>query len=113
MIPNVEKCLEVSHEKGLESKAELQERDFKREIGVASKAHGKGQNFFNYAFGQKGRMRFSFRKNAYAFSGQPSRCGVQINATKWYHFASVRRAILTRCIIWKGQCVGQATCPIL
>ena len=33
--------------------AELQEQDFKGEIGLAWKAHGKGQNF-NDAVGKKG-----------------------------------------------------------
>ena len=59
MIPNMEKCLEVSHEKELESKAELWERDFNRAFCLASKAHGQGQNFFKDVIGQSGRMRFS------------------------------------------------------
>ena len=38
-----------------------------------------------------------FRKNAYALFGQPNRQAMQINTTKRYHFAAVRRAILTKC----------------
>ena len=59
MIPIVKKCLEESHQKGLENKAELQERDFKRLIRVAIEAHEKRLNFAIAAVGQKGRMCLS------------------------------------------------------
>ena len=59
LTPLMESFLEPSIRKGLVSKAELQERDFKRLIRVAIEAHEKRLNFAIAAVGQKGHMRLS------------------------------------------------------
>ena len=55
----MESFLETSIRKGLVSKAELQESDFKRQFALAIKAHAKLLNIANDAVCQKGRMRYS------------------------------------------------------
>ena len=59
MIPTVEKCLEVSHRKGLERNSELQEKDFKSQMGLAIKAHVKRLNFASDEYDHKGHKHFS------------------------------------------------------
>ena len=61
MITIVQKYIKVRQRRGFESKAELQETDFRRQIRFAFKAHEKRQNFDNDAVGQKGRKCFFLR----------------------------------------------------
>ena len=58
MIIIIQKYFEVRQRRGFESKAELQETDFRRQIRFAFKAHEKRQNSDSDAVGQKGRMSF-------------------------------------------------------
>ena len=58
MITLVHKYIEGRQRRGIESKAELQETDFRRYIRIAFKAQEKWENLDNDALGQKGRMRF-------------------------------------------------------
>ena len=65
MIPLFHKYIKGRQRRGFESKAKLQETDFRRQIRIALKAHEKRQNVDNDLLGQKGRMRFflnTFRK---------------------------------------------------
>lgn len=59
MTPINKKCLGVSNQKAFESKAEFQEPDIKRWIGLNIKAREKVLNITNDSVGQKGRMCFS------------------------------------------------------
>ena len=79
MITLVHKYIEGRQRRGFESKAELQETDFRREIRIAFKAQEKRQNLDNDAL-----------------FGQPSNLERQISATKKSRFPTVKRAMLKK-----------------
>ena len=54
----VVKYIKVRQRRGFESKTELQKTVFKRQFGLAFKAHKKLQNVYYGAVGQKGRRPF-------------------------------------------------------
>ena len=58
MITLIQKYTKGRQRTVFESKAELQETDFRRKIRIVFKAHEKRENVDNDALGQKERMRF-------------------------------------------------------
>ena len=89
MITLIQKYTKGRQRTVFESKAELQETDFRRKIRIVFKAHEKRENVDNDALGQKERMPFFlniFRKNAYALFGQSSNPERKISTTKKSHF---------------------------
>ena len=63
MITLVHKYIEGRQRRGFESKAELQETDFRSEIRIGCKAQEKRQNLDSDALGQKGRPKSEFQSS--------------------------------------------------